>query len=129
MMTQLGMQFGLQILLPGFVLYDLAHRRHSSRREWLVEVGMGLGPAGILVGPTMGRTRLEVARVNGPTAWSLFGDGAWAGERDAWDPDDVRWAVGAGTSILDGLLRLDLSRGLTGDQRRWRLDLYLDAIL
>jgi hypothetical protein len=77
----------------------------------------------------MGRARLEVARVRGPTAWSFFGDGAWAGERRSWDPDGIRWAVGAGASVLDGLFRLDLSRGLTGLEKRWRLDLYLDAIL
>jgi hypothetical protein len=39
MIVQLAMQFGLQILLPGFLLYELARSRHRSRREWLVEVG------------------------------------------------------------------------------------------
>jgi hypothetical protein len=60
---------------------------------------------------------------------SFFGDGGWAGPRDAFDGDDILWGAGVGTSMLDGLIRLDLSRGLTGPLRGWRLDLYLDAIL
>jgi hypothetical protein len=105
--------------------------RLPLQRSWVVGGPLTLRgyPAGTRVGPTMGRVRLEVARVRGPAAWTLFGDGAWVGERDAWDPDDVLWAVGAGASVLDGLVRMDLSRGLTGELRRWRLDLYLDAIL
>jgi hypothetical protein len=33
-----------------------------------------------------------------------------------------RWAVGAGASLLDGLVRIDLSRGLRAP-REWRLDM------
>ena len=31
--------------------------------------------------------------------------------------------------LLDGLVRLDLSHGIRGPGKRFRLDLYLDAIL
>ena len=37
--------------------------------------------------------------------------------------------VGVGGSILDGLFRMDLSHGLNGPAREFRIDLYLDAIL
>jgi hypothetical protein len=36
--------------------------------------------------------------------------------------------VGIGGSVLDGLVRLDVSRGLRGPFKRTRFDLYLDAI-
>lgn len=94
------------------------------------------------LGTQFGRGRLEVGRVYpawtlvvfGDVAatrdrpeWTLDGVGAWAPDRDAWDYDDARWTAGVGASLLDGLIRLDLSRGLTGPGRRTRLDLYLDA--
>jgi hypothetical protein len=34
--------------------------------------------------------------------------------------------IGVGASVLDGLIRADLSRGLY-PQRRFRFDLYVDA--
>ncbi|MEX2178893.1 MAG: hypothetical protein WD801_09300 [Gemmatimonadaceae bacterium] len=57
----------------------------------------------------------------------LFGDIGWAGERDAWrDAGRPMSGAGVGASVLDGLLRLDVSRGVypgTGV----RIDLYVDA--
>ena len=50
--------------------------------------------------------------------------------RRSWtSKDSLLYAVGVGGSILDGLIRMDLSQGLTGSTRRFRVDLYLDAIL
>lgn len=86
-------------------------------------------PASSQIGTTYGRVRGELARVYPAWTVSVFGDGGWAGDRRAYDPDDVAWGVGVGASLLDGLIRLDLSRGLTGPLRETRLDLYLDAIL
>jgi hypothetical protein len=40
MRTQLGLQIGLQILLPGFLIYDLARKHYASRRMWLMDVGL-----------------------------------------------------------------------------------------
>lgn len=89
------------------------------------------------------RGRLEVARQHPGWALTLFGDvgrtrdrpvwsaegvGRWAPDREGWDHDGARWAVGLGASILDGLIRLDLSRGIAGPDRRTRLDLHLDAV-
>ena len=98
------------------------------------------------VGSSMVRGRLELARVYAATTASVFSDIGWAGDcgifSDAprgdlfdrptsrcFDSDDLRTSVGIGGSVLDGLIRMDLSRGLRDPGARWRLDLYLDAIL
>jgi len=85
--------------------------------------------ASTLYGPSFVRGRMEVARVFDVGTASLFGDAGWAGVRDAFDAHDLLYGVGIGGSVLDGLIRLDLSHGLTGSARRFRVDLYLDAIL
>ncbi len=81
-------------------------------------------------GTTFTRGRLEVARVFAD-AWSLsaFGDVGWAGPREMLDRAQPLWGVGIGGSLLDGLVRMDLSHGLRGPARSLRVDLYLDAIL
>jgi hypothetical protein len=85
--------------------------------------------AGSISGSTYGRARLEVAKVyTQAVTVSVFGDAGWAGHREHYDNDDVLYAVGVGTSLLDGLIRFDLSQGLTGPSG-FRVDLYLDAIL
>ncbi|HSG48225.1 MAG TPA: hypothetical protein VLA43_10465, partial [Longimicrobiales bacterium] len=86
-------------------------------------------PASTLFGPTFVRGRMEAARVYDVGTVSVFGDMGWAGLRDAFDADDFLYGAGVGGSILDGLIRLDLSHGLTGSARQFRVDLYLDAIL
>ena len=84
-----------------------------------------------MIGTTFGRGRLEVARRWAATTGSLFSDAAWAGESSLYDAGDILYSVGIGASILDGLIRLDLSRGIAGPSglRQTRLDFYLDAIL
>ena len=57
----------------------------------------------------------------------LFGDVGWAGRREDWNrPGRPLGGVGTGTSFLDGLIRIDLARGLW-PTKQWRLDLHLDA--
>jgi hypothetical protein len=73
--------------------------------------------------------RAEVA-TSGPGARIvLFSDAGWAGETDAVSADPTLLSVGAGLSILDGLLRLDVAHPLRsvpgGDD--WRLELQVDA--
>ena len=57
----------------------------------------------------------------------VFGDLGWAGGRDAWSAV-VRpmSGVGIGASFFDGIIRMDLARGI---HPKWqtRLDLYLEA--
>jgi len=85
--------------------------------------------AGVLSGSSFGRARLEVAKVyTQSVTLSAFGDAGWAGHRDDFRNDDILYAIGLGGSLLDGLIRMDLSQGLTGP-KRFRVDFYLDAIL
>ena len=59
----------------------------------------------------------------------VFGDIGWAGDRTQWrDIGTPLAGVGAGISILDGLVRFDLARGLQPvDQRGWRVETYLEG--
>ena len=41
----------------------------------------------------------------------------------------IFFLAGLGFSVLDGLIRMDFSHGLKGPDKRFRFDLYLDAIL
>lgn len=85
--------------------------------------------ASTLSGLSFGRARVEVSRLYEAGSAILFGDAGWTGERNDINADDVLYGVGLGGSILDGLIRLDLSHGLKGPHKRFRVDLYLDAIL
>lgn len=86
--------------------------------------------ASTMVGSGFTRGRMELARVfPEATAISLFGDVGWAGSWGDFETDDLRTAVGIGGSILDGLIRMDLSHGIRGPGKRFRVELYLDAIL
>jgi len=86
--------------------------------------------ASVLSGTTFGRARVEVARTfPDAVTISAFGDAGWAGTREDYDPGDILYGAGLGFSLLDGLVRMDLSHGLTGPDRKLRFDLYLDAIL
>jgi len=84
--------------------------------------------ASTVAGTSMARARLELARTFSFGAIAVFSDWGWAGDRDDVRNADQRWAVGAGTSMLDGLVRLDLAHGLRSP-RGWRLDLHLDSVL
>jgi len=79
-------------------------------------------------GESFGRGRAELARSFSFGSLTLFSDIAWAGDGSAIDLDDAFYSVGAGASLLDGLIRLDGAWGLR-DPKGFRLDLYLDAIL
>lgn len=79
-------------------------------------------------GNSFARGRLEVA--NGFPAWRLavFSDVGWAGPRRSFLDTQVLWSVGAGTSILEGLIRFDLARGMRGPGG-WRFDISVDGVL
>ena len=101
------------------------------QRQWVLGGPATLrGYAGTAaIGPTMGRARVELGRGSEGAALMFFGDAGWAGDAAAFTGDDVLWAVGIGGSVLEGLLRADLSRGLTNvPARQWRLDLYVDGL-
>jgi len=101
------------------------------QRNWFVGGALTLRgyDASVLRGEDFGRARIEFARGLRGGSLTFFGDAGWAGTWDVFEGEDVLYAVGVGASVLDGLVRFDLSRGLTGPLKRTRLDLYLDAIL
>jgi outer membrane protein assembly factor BamA len=79
-------------------------------------------------GTSMVRGRLELARTYSFGSLVAFTDWGWAGDRDSIRRIDSRWAIGAGTSLLDGVLRIDLAHALRAP-RGWRIDMHLDAIM
>ncbi|MEX2179440.1 MAG: ShlB/FhaC/HecB family hemolysin secretion/activation protein [Gemmatimonadaceae bacterium] len=82
--------------------------------------------AGDFVGDAFWFGRAELSQGHPMARPSLFVDAGWAGSRQDWarQPRPIAGA-GVGLSALDGLVRLDVSRGL-GEGRRWRLDFYLE---
>jgi hypothetical protein len=90
--------------------------------------GQGLGAAGgVWGGEAFWLARGELALSRGVVRPVLFGDLGWAGARDAWrTPGRPISGAGVGASVLDGLVRLDLSRGIHPRQQL-RLDLYVEA--
>jgi hypothetical protein len=87
----------------------------------------GYEPATV-AGTSMARARIELARSYPFANLALFSDWGWAGDRTDIVSANQRLAVGVGASLLDGLIRLDLARGLRAP-RGWRLDLHMDAVL
>ena len=80
-------------------------------------------------GESFGRARAALARASSFGSVSVFSDFGWAGPTsDFIRFDDGLHSVGAGLSILDGLIRFDAAWGLS-EPRDFRIDLYLDAIL
>ena len=81
-------------------------------------------------GTSFTRGRLEVARTfTQAVTISTFGDVGWAGVWEDFDSNDLLYGAGMGFSLMDGLIRMDFSHGLRGPLKRFRFDLYLDAIL
>jgi hypothetical protein len=83
--------------------------------------------AGTGYGEAFWMGRLEVGGSDAAVRPVIFGDLGWAGARDGWsDVGRPMSGVGVGASFLDGMIRLDLARGM---HPRWqtRLDLYLEA--
>jgi hypothetical protein len=102
------------------------------QRSWFVGGPVTLRgyEASVMRGHSFTRGRIEVARTfPQATTISLFGDAGWAGARDEFESRDILYGAGLGFSVLDGLIRADFSHGLKGPDKRFRFDLYLDAIL
>jgi hypothetical protein len=85
--------------------------------------GLGAGQAG----NAFWLARTELAYGVGVVRPVLFGDIGWAGDRTRWrDIGQPMSGVGVGTSILDGLVRFDVARGIY-PEKAWRVNAYLDA--
>ena len=61
----------------------------------------------------------------GSSLWTNSTAG-WAGSRETFSNSRAMSGAGVGYSILDGLLRLDIARGIH-PSKRWRADLSLEA--
>ncbi|MBX9927619.1 MAG: hypothetical protein K2X99_01790 [Gemmatimonadaceae bacterium] len=83
--------------------------------------------AGTMRGNAFWMGRAEIALSNGVFRPLVFGDVGWAGDRNAFDrPGRPMSGVGVGGSLLDGMIRMDVARGLY-PVKQWRTDLYLEA--
>jgi hypothetical protein len=83
--------------------------------------------AGAMAGETFWMSRAEVGSGNTMFRSVLFGDIGWAGASDAWrHPGRPASGVGLGTSIMDGLIRFDVARGIF-PRSGMKVDLYLEG--
>jgi hemolysin activation/secretion protein len=58
----------------------------------------------------------------------VFGDLGWVGDRNAMrEVGRPMSGVGVGASYMDGLIRLDISRGIY-PRKQWRVDFYLESL-
>ena len=83
---------------------------------------------GTMVGDTywMGRAELGTTRVAARSI--VFFDVGWAGDAADWQhPGRLMSGAGVGTSFLDGLIRVDLARGIW-PRERWTMNVYLEAL-
>jgi hypothetical protein len=85
--------------------------------------------AAAAMGSSFARFRVDVAWTFDIGTLTIFSDVGWAGARADFAAGDFLYGVGVGGSLLDGLFRLDLSHGLNGSDKQFRIDLYLDALL
>ena len=101
------------------------------QRSWFLGAASTLRgyPASTLSGTSFLRGRLELSRTFEGVGMIFFGDAGWAGARSDFSADDILYGAGVGGSVLDGLFRMDLSHGLKGPAKGFRIELYLDAIL
>jgi hypothetical protein len=101
------------------------------QRNWFLggtQTVRGLRP-GTGVGDAFWMARAEAGYGFQAVRPVIFGDIGWAGDRREWRNIGTPLAgVGAGFSILDGLVRFDVARGLQpADQRRFRVETYVEG--
>ncbi len=100
------------------------------QREWFLGGGSTLrGYAGsTLRGPSFLRGRAELSRGIQAYGVAVFSDWAWAGTASSFEAKDGLYSAGVGFTSLDGLVRIDLARGLRTPVG-WKLELYVDSLL
>lgn len=81
-----------------------------------------------LAGPAFWLARAEAGTPLPGARALLFVDVGWAGERDAFTRTRPVTGAGIGVSMLDGMFRLDVARGIVRSAA-WRVYFYLDALL
>jgi hypothetical protein len=83
-------------------------------------------PGAMLAGERFWRTRVELGFGVPSFRLRWFTDGAWAGHRHRFDSAGALRSMGVGIGLLDGLLNVDLARGLNAP-RTWRLHLHVNG--
>jgi hypothetical protein len=83
---------------------------------------------GVRSGDAFWRARLEVANALPALRLALFSDAGWAGARGRFGTGRPLRSIGLGTSLLDGLFRIDLARALNSPTG-WRVEFYVDGVL
>ena len=86
----------------------------------------GYSPSGIR-GESFWMVRTELGTALPAIRLIAFSDIGWAGSRDAFGDGRALWSAGAGASLLDGLLRMDLAWPLR-DESGMRFYFYLDGL-
>jgi hypothetical protein len=82
---------------------------------------------GTQAGETYWLTRFGLGRGIAAARGVVFGDIGWAGPRSLWShPGRPMSGAGVGISLIDGLVRADLARGIY-PSKRFRFDLYLES--
>jgi hypothetical protein len=82
---------------------------------------------GTMTGESYWMSRLEIGRGLSAARLVAFGDVGWAGPRALWNkPGRVMSGAGVGMSLLDGLVRADLSRGIY-PSKGFRFDMYVEG--
>jgi hypothetical protein len=85
----------------------------------------------------LGRAELGYGFTVGPAAYDIGGsafrltgfyDMAWAGPRGEFGTRGWQGSGGLGLSLMDGLFRIDVARGIRGTDQ-WRLHIYSDGIM
>ncbi|MDP2482986.1 MAG: BamA/TamA family outer membrane protein [Candidatus Palauibacterales bacterium] len=85
---------------------------------------------GQIAGEAFWLARAELAAGHPAVRFVAFGDVGSAGDRSDLAKAGRFVALGAGVSVLDGLIRADLARGVHGvGPLRWQFMLYLDALM
>lgn len=84
-------------------------------------------PIGALSGDAYWRGRAEIATSLPFARLTLFSDAAWAGDRASFSTGKALLSAGAGFSVLDGIVRLDVAHALRGSHD-WRVYLYTGGV-
>jgi hypothetical protein len=119
-----------QLTVGGEVEVGTTFGEPTSQRIWQLGGARTIRgySAGTLLGDTFWRARFEVGRGWPIGRLALFGDAAWAGAQDDIARGKPNRSAGIGISMFDGIVRLDVARGLdrpTG----WKLHLHMNSIL
>jgi hypothetical protein len=114
-----GTRSGVAMALAG----GTAFGQIPTQRIWQVGGAgtvRGHDPAA-LRGDTFWMARAELFRGSPALRVGIFGDAGWAGERGRLLGESPIRGLGAGVSLLDNLVRLDLARGIGGGGFRLHL--------